>query len=144
MARIAAGRLERHLLHAAHVDSKADESTHVVFSLQTGREVATAGELGIRSVFKVYVTFPRPRACRAVLINDPAERLFTVRFLYSVSCFFCTWIFHSGYYPSLSAVGVMLLPQLTHTTQPVSAASPRVCAAGRKTGGKIPFRLSGV
>lgn len=76
------------------IDALPDESTHVVFSLQTGCEAATAGELGIGSVFKVDVTFPRPRACRAVLINDPAEQLFTIGFLYGVSGFFWSR-FHS-------------------------------------------------
>ena len=40
------------------IDALPDESAQVVFSLQTGCEVATAAELEIRSVFKVDVAFP--------------------------------------------------------------------------------------
>jgi hypothetical protein len=40
------------------IDALIRKSTHMVFSLQPGCEVTPAGELRIRSVFKVYVTFP--------------------------------------------------------------------------------------
>ncbi len=54
------GRLEITRLCCAKpaIDALIRESTHMVFSLQSGCEATPAGELGIRSIFKVYVAFP--------------------------------------------------------------------------------------
>jgi hypothetical protein len=76
------------------VNSLMRESTHVVLSLRTGCETTPAGELGVRSVFKIDVTFPRPRACPGVLVNYSTKGLFTVEFTYLVTCLFCTVSFH--------------------------------------------------